>query len=98
MGVINIDEIKKAVLRAVKHYPLKKVALFGSYAENKANERSDVDLLVEFNDNNNISLLTLLELKYMLEDILNINVDIVEMPLSKDSLLQIERTVNLYEQ
>lgn len=97
MGVINRDDIKKAVCRAAKEYPLRRVDLFGSYAENRTGENSDVDLLVEFNDND-ISLLTLSGLKYMLEDILNINVDIIEMPVPQNSLLQIGRTVNLYEQ
>jgi uncharacterized protein len=30
-------------------YPLAKLAIFGSYARNEANENSDVDVLVEFN-------------------------------------------------
>ena len=32
-----------------KKYPLESIALFGSYAQNEANEKSDVDLLVELN-------------------------------------------------
>ncbi len=97
MGVIKINEIKDAVITAAKSYPLKRVELFGSYAENKARRNSDLDILVEFYDDG-VSLITLSGLKYMLEDILNINVDVVEMPIPKDSLLQIERTVKLYEQ
>jgi uncharacterized protein len=97
MKVKEIDEIKHAVLKVVGEYPLKKVKLFGSYADNKANDDSDIDLLVEFN-NNDVTLLTLTGLKYKLEDLLGVNVDIIEMPVPEDSILQIERTMELYEQ
>lgn len=97
MRVKEIDEIKHAILKVSCEYPLKKVKLFGSYADNKANDDSDIDLLVEFN-NNEITLLTLTGLKYRLEDLLGINVDIIEMPVPEDSILQIERTMDLYEQ
>ena len=93
----KINEIKEAITKVAAEYFLKRVKLFGSYAEDRANENSDIDLLVEFN-NNDITLLTLTGLKYRLEDLLNISVDIVEMPVPEDSLLQIERTLNLYEQ
>lgn len=97
MSVKEIDEIKHAILKAAEEYPIKKVKLFGSYAKNKAKDDSDIDLLVEFN-NNDVTLLTLAGLKYRLEDLLGISVDIIEMPVSDDSILQIERTMDLYEQ
>jgi predicted nucleotidyltransferase len=97
MRVKEIDEIKHAVLKVAGEFPLKKVKLFGSYADNKANDDSDIDLLVEFNSND-VTLLTLTGLKYRLEDLLGISVDIIEMPVPEDSILQIERTMDLYEQ
>ena len=97
MRVKEIDEIKRAILKVAEEYPLKKVKLFGSYANNKANGNSDIDLLVEFK-NNDVTLLTLTSLKYRLEDLLGIDVDIIEMPVPKESIIQIERTIDLYEQ
>lgn len=97
MKTVKINEIRKAVYQVAKEYPLKRVELFGSYAENKTNKNSDIDLLVEFNSGD-VTLLNLCGLKYRLEDILNISVDIVEMPVPANSLLKIERTINLYEQ
>jgi predicted nucleotidyltransferase len=97
MKVIKIDEIKHAILKVAGEYPLKKVKLFGSYANNNAKDSSDIDLLVEFN-NNDITLLTLAGMKYRLEDLLGISVDIIEMPIPEDSILQIERTLDIYEQ
>lgn len=44
----DIETIKKGVYMVVSEYPIKKVELFGSYAEGTNHEQSDVDLLVEF--------------------------------------------------
>lgn len=96
MRVKEIDEIKHAILKVAGEYSVKRVKLFGSYANNKANNNSDIDLLVELN--NDATLLTLTGLKYRLEDLLGISVDIIEMPVPEDSILQIERSIDLYEQ
>lgn len=57
-------------------YSLRKVHIFGSYAENRATEASDLDLLVEF-EQPVVSLITLNSLKYDLEDALGLPVDII---------------------
>ena len=44
----NISEITRAMKEVSKQYPIKKVQLFGSYADNNVTENSDIDLLVEF--------------------------------------------------
>ena len=41
-------QIENAVKKASTQFPLAKVDYFGSYAENRATEESDLDLLVEF--------------------------------------------------
>lgn len=46
--MLTIDKISSGVRTAAMEYPIKKVDLFGSYADRKSNERSDVDLIVEF--------------------------------------------------
>jgi len=60
-----ISYIKRAILEIAREYRLKKVKLFGSYANNKASVDSDIDLLVEF-CNNDVILLTSSGLKYRL--------------------------------
>ena len=45
--MLNINEIKTKTESVAKAYNLNKVILFGSYARNEANEKSDVDLLVD---------------------------------------------------
>ena len=46
--MLSLEQITNAARIAAKEFPIKSVELFGSYAEGRAGERSDVDLLVEF--------------------------------------------------
>ena len=43
----DISEIQKIVVPIAHAYGVKRLYLFGSYAKGTANEKSDVDLLVE---------------------------------------------------
>ncbi len=43
----DINEIKRAVVPIACSYGVKRLYLFGSYAKGTANEKSDVDLLVQ---------------------------------------------------
>jgi len=43
----SIDTIKERITPIAKDYGVKRVYLFGSYANNTANDESDVDLLIE---------------------------------------------------
>lgn len=45
-GVLTVDAIKKICGEVFSDYPVEYCYLFGSYAKGKANEKSDVDLLV----------------------------------------------------
>ena len=45
-GILKLDSIKKIVSNVLKEYDVEYCYLFGSYSKNKANELSDVDLLV----------------------------------------------------
>ena len=42
--------IKEAVYKVIAHYPIKKVVLFGSRADGTNREDSDIDLIMEFNE------------------------------------------------
>lgn len=45
--MLTIDDIKTAVAKVGKKYGIKSAYLFGSYARGEANEKSDVDLIIE---------------------------------------------------
>lgn len=45
-GVLTLENIKKICAMVFKEYGVEYAYLFGSYAKGKANEKSDVDLLV----------------------------------------------------
>lgn len=89
-----LDKIKKSVLELVPEYPIKRVVLFGSRAEDTCREDSDVDLIMEFTEP--ISLLTLSCIKVKLETMLNLNVDIVHGPIQKDDLIEVNKEIELY--
>ena len=94
--MLTIENIKEGIDIIVNEYPIKKVDLFGSYANGTNREKSDVDLLVEF-ITTSISLLTLNALKYRLEEIYNIEVDVIHAPLDDDAMIAIGKVVPLYE-
>ena len=81
----------------VPKYPIKKISLFGSYADGTANNHSDVDLLVEFLPSN-ISLITLYSIKCEIEDKLNKKIDLIHYPVDDSAFIKIDRVVNIYEQ
>jgi len=95
--VIIIEQIKREVQEAAKEYLIKKVELFGSYAEGTHTDKSDIDILVEFSTPA-VSLLTLAALKYSLEEKFKKEVDVVHGPLEKDSILDIKKVIPVYEQ
>ncbi|AGB40970.1 putative nucleotidyltransferase [Halobacteroides halobius DSM 5150] len=72
-----------------KQYKVKKLGYFGSYARNEASEDSDVDILVEFSGDVGWEFL---DLKDLLENNLNTEVDLVTMnalkPQLKDEILK----------
>lgn len=95
--MLTIDRIKTAAAKLANYYPVKKVALFGSYAEGTADETSDVDLLVEF-DTPNVSLFTLSDIKSIMEGELQKEVDIIHAPVVNESLLELNKVIEIYEQ
>jgi predicted nucleotidyltransferase len=73
------------------------MSLFGSYADGTAHDNSDVDLLVEF-FTPNVSLFTLSSIKNELEDELQTSIDIVHGPMPEDSMLILNKVIDIYEQ
>lgn len=99
----TINEIRERVLEGVERYNsaaaqakrVVRVELFGSFAEGRATDNSDVDLLVEF-VTPNVGLFALAAVLEAMEAATGMSVDIVQSPLPADSLLEIERSVPLY--
>jgi len=97
--MLTHEQIVQAVEKAATKFPLNKVSYFGSYADGKATEESDLDLLVEFGDDGSLTLLDIVRLEHSLQDELNTRVDVVEIPLTKNAQkhLIIKKTVAVYE-
>jgi predicted nucleotidyltransferase len=98
-----MDQIAECVRRGVEQYNrtsaserrIVRVELFGSYADGRATDTSDLDLLVEF-ATPNVGLFALASALMAMEDATGMAVDIVQLPLPDDTLLEIERSVPLY--
>ena len=75
----NLEDLK-SILQSHKEeinnkYGAVEIGVFGSYVKNEQDEVSDVDILVEFSKA--IDLLTFINLKNYLSELLNVNVDLV---------------------
>ena len=91
----TLEMIRQAVEQAATEYPIKRVELFGSYANGTANADSDVDFLVEFSENPT-SLLHICGFRETLSELLHLDIDIVKLPRKPDDGLVIDRTVRIY--
>jgi uncharacterized protein len=79
-----INTLKNSKVSLFSKYPLKTMALFGSYARNEANEASDVDILVEFEKPVGFEFI---DLAIELEEILHQKVDLVSKKGVKATML-----------
>jgi len=74
----SLKEIKSTLLsnktRLLEVYPIKSMAIFGSFAREEATAQSDVDILVEFNDKIGIRFI---DLANELEELFELKVDLV---------------------
>lgn len=95
--MLSIENIKDIISDLIEKYSVKKISIFGSYADGSATEDSDVDLLVEFSTEN-VSLFKLFEMKEEISSRLNKEVDLIHAPISEGSLIEINKVVNIYEQ
>lgn len=87
---IPMEEIKQKIRPILKKYNIKRAGLFGSYVRGDMREDSDIDILVEIEDD--ISLLDFVGIKLEIEDILGKKVDLVEYdtikPLIKEKIIK----------
>ena len=86
----NKLEKLKPILK--ERYQVKTIGFFGSYARGEQNQKSDIDILVEFNDTSSIDLFDFIELEEFLSRQLGIKVDMATKrhlkPLIKDQILK----------
>jgi uncharacterized protein len=76
----NIGKIKEVIQSERKYMDslgIKRAGVFGSYIRGEATESSDVDILIELEENSTLTLFSLIELEQKLVKKLNTNVDIV---------------------
>ncbi|MEM1672250.1 MAG: nucleotidyltransferase family protein [Archaeoglobaceae archaeon] len=78
----NVEEIKKR-LEELKpflkeKFKVKFIGIFGSYVRGEEKKGSDLDILVEFEDSADLSLLDFIRLENYLSEELGIKVDLVE--------------------
>ena len=84
---MTVDNIRKALDDIILKYPIKRISLFGSYADGNANEDSDIDLLIEF-ISTNVSLFMLYNIKEEIQNKLNKEVDLIHAPIDRNSLIK----------
>jgi len=86
----QIESIKEKILPILRNYGVTKAGIFGSAARGKMTKKSDIDILVEINED--LSLLDFVGLKIELEEALGRKVDLVEYetikPLLKEKILK----------
>jgi len=80
----NEDEVKKK-------FGVTKIGIFGSFARGEEKEGSDIDVLVEFQENYK-TFDNYMDLKFLLEDLFGRKIDLVTIdalrPQLKDGILQ----------
>ncbi len=86
----TLEEIKR-ILNEQEPYLKQKygvltVGVFGSYSRDEANDNSDLDILIEFDEIRKIGLLEFISIENYLSDILGIKVDLVEKSALKPRL------------
>jgi predicted nucleotidyltransferase len=89
----EIEKIKSKIIPVLKKNKVTKAGIFGSYSRGEQRKDSDVDIVVDINDDK-MSLIGFIRLKLALEERLGKKVDLVEYsaikPFIKDRILKEE--------
>lgn len=92
----KVYEVKK-ILREnfdflKNNYKIKKIGIFGSYIRKEDTKKSDIDILIELEENSKLTLLDIIRLERFLSKLLNKKVDLLTVdslsPYIKDSILK----------
>ena len=93
----TIEEIKEKAIPIAKKYGVESLSLFGSYARGEANEKSDIDFLI---DKGKIGgLISYFSFVHKLEDVFSCHVDVVTTGIEDRDFLEslMKDRVLLYE-
>jgi len=93
--MLTHDQICAAIQSVAEKYHIRNAFYFGSYARGTQTEVSDLDLLVEFSWPE-MTLYDRAELLCDLEEMLNIKIDLVKLPLPVTTRLEIDKAVKCY--
>jgi len=78
----TFEQIKSTLAEHKKElrqkYKIKEIGIFGSYVKGEQKKQSDIDILVEFEETADLSLLDFIGIENYLSDVLGIKVDLVE--------------------
>jgi predicted nucleotidyltransferase len=79
--VKELEEIKRKLVEIKpflrEKYKVKEIGIFGSYVKGKQGKRSDIDILVDFEEDAQIGLLSFVALENFLSELLGVKVDLV---------------------
>lgn len=79
---MKLEEIKETLSRHKRElkerFKVKGIGIFGSYVKGEQEENSDLDVLVEFEEDAKLSLIEFIHLQNLLSDLLGVKVDLVE--------------------
>lgn len=85
----SLQEIKLTLSKNKHHlfaeYPIKSMAIFGSYARKEQNDESDLDLMVEFNGKIGIRFI---DLANEIENLIGFKIDLISRKGIKDKYYQ----------
>ena len=81
-----LDTLKEVKEKLNVSYRVKSIGLFGSYVSDKQTAASDIDFLVEFEDD--ADLFHFVGLSRYLEEMFNTKVDVISKPSLKEELKQ----------
>jgi Predicted nucleotidyltransferases len=77
----RLEDIKKKLVEIKpilrEKYKVKEIGIFGSYVKGKQRKSSDIDILVDFEGDAQIGLLTFVALENFLTELLGVKVDLV---------------------
>lgn len=86
--MIDLKEAKRILTENKSHllvaYPIKEIAIFGSFARGEAGEDSDIDIMVEFSEPVGFEIVDLVE---ELEEMLHHKVDLVSKKAIRPNLM-----------
>lgn len=86
----SLETLKKIILPILKDRGVKRASIFGSYVRGQADPESDIDILVELDDD--VDLFDFIGLKQEIEDTIEKKVDLVEFstikPAFKERILK----------